>query len=206
MTPTLGGRLYAVLYDALLWPFERLAFRSMRRRLLAGAHGDVIEVGAGTGLNLALYSRSRVRAVWAVEPDAAMLARARARAARHGVQAYLVPAPGEALPFADESYDTAVLTLVLCSVADPEAVLRELDRVLRPQGELLVLEHVRSHRPLWRRAQARLAPTWRRIAAGCRLDQDPEPAIASLFDITERRYRDGLVPLLTLAARRRPRA
>lgn len=180
-------------------------FRSMRRRLLATAHGDVIEVGAGTGLNLTLYPRSRVRAIWVVEPDAAMRARAQGRAMAAAINIHLVEASGEDLPFADESFDTAVLTLVLCSVEDPGALLRELDRVLRPGGVLLLVEHVRSHRPLWRRAQALATPTWRRLAAGCRLDQDPEPAIVALFDVTERRYRDGVLPLLTLRARRRAR-
>jgi ubiquinone/menaquinone biosynthesis C-methylase UbiE len=195
--------MFAALYDVVVWPWERLGFRAMRRRLLDGARGRVVEIGAGTGANLELYRPERVDAVWAVEPDAAMRVRAERR--RPIVKVHAVAAAGEALPFDDESFDTAVLTLVLCSVADTEAVLSELDRVLRPGGRLLLIEHVRSRRPAWRRVQHLLAPSWRRVAAGCRLDQDPEALVRRRFDVAERRFRDGVLPLLTIAADRRAR-
>lgn len=185
-----------------MWLPERWRLTAVRRSLLRQARGRVIELGVGTGLNLSLYPKGAVQGVWAVEPDPWMLARARGRARRSPVPVELVQAEGEALPFPAASFDTAVVTLVLCSVADPWRAVHELFRVLRPGGTLLVFEHVRSRSPAYRRLQEAVAPAWRRVAAGCRLDQDPEPLIAARFEVVARTYRDGPLPLLTLVARR----
>ena len=118
----------------------------MRRRrsaLLGDARGRVVEIGAGTGLNIAHYPDGIAELVL-TEPDAAMRRRLARRLQRHGRVARIVDAPAERLPLADASVDTVVSTLVLCTVDDPERALREIARVLRPDGQLLFIEHVRA--------------------------------------------------------------
>lgn len=167
----MSGRLYAALYDALLWPVERFYFGRLRRELLAAARGRVLEIGAGTGANLPHYG-SGVRLVLS-EPDPAMLR----RAPRRGTPA--VVASAEQLAFADGSFDTVVSTLVLCTVADPARVLGEIRRVLRPGGRFLLLEHVRSSNPATAGLQSRLTPGWKKLIRGCHLDRDTASALAT---------------------------
>ena len=174
MSPAKGHRLFAAVYDRLNGQAERTWLGSRRVGLVAQADGEVLEIGAGTGANLRHY-RDVTRVV-AAEPDPAM----RARLARHLAGA-MVPvevseAPAERLGFPDASFDTVVSTLVLCSVADPDAALAEVRRVLRPGGRLLVLEHVRGEgrRARW---QDRVTPLWRRVGAGCHPNRDTQAAI-----------------------------
>jgi SAM-dependent methyltransferase len=105
------------------------------------------------------------------EPEPAMRARLERRAARSGRQVTVCDASAEALPFADSTFDCVVSTMVLCTVADVGAALREIRRVLKPDGRLLFAEHVRSERPALARWQDRLAAPWRVFAAGCRCNQ-----------------------------------
>ena len=105
----------------------------------------MLEIGAGTGLNLALYP-DEVDDLVVTEPEEPMAKRLEQRLRDLGRPAQVVRAPAESLPFPDDSFDTAVSTLVLCTVNDPERALTEIDRVLRPGGALLFLEHVRSSR------------------------------------------------------------
>jgi SAM-dependent methyltransferase len=166
----LESRLGATLYDPLLWFGERLGMAARRRELLAGARGEVLEIGAGTGLNLPHYPAGLERLVLA-EPGARMGARIDLGRAPEGVDAQLVPAPAEDLPFPDDSFDTVVSTLVLCTVAEPRRALSEVTRVLRPGGQLLFLEHVRAE-PGWRRrVQGRSVRAWAAFADGCRCDR-----------------------------------
>ncbi|MEQ6903134.1 class I SAM-dependent methyltransferase [Nocardioides sp. YIM 152588] len=138
--------IQAALYDRSERASEDAGLRDERHRLLAGAHGVTVEVGAGTGLNLAHYSPEVDRLVL-VEPDRHMARRLRRRAAELGVSAEVLDAMAEDLPLPTDSVDTAVVTFVLCSVPDPAAALREVARVLRPGGSLLFAEHVRSAEP-----------------------------------------------------------
>lgn len=163
-----GG--YAALYDAGMWPFERVAVGAWRRRLAAHAHGRVLEIGAGTGSQLRWYAPGVE--VTALEPDAAMLGRARRRAAGAAARVTLVEGRAESLPFGAAAFDTAVSAFSLCSVADPAAALAELRRVLVPGGALLLLEHVHLPWEPGRALQSRAAPAWAAMAGGCRLDRD----------------------------------
>lgn len=164
------SRLVATLYDPLLWLGERLGMAARRRRLLAGAHGAVLEIGAGTGLNLRHYPANLDQLVLA-EPGARMGDRIDLGRAPSGAAARLERAPAEDLPFADASFDTVVSTLVLCTVSDPQQALAEVTRVLRPGGQLLFLEHVRAE-PRWRRTlQRRSVRAWAAFADGCRCDR-----------------------------------
>jgi ubiquinone/menaquinone biosynthesis C-methylase UbiE len=160
------GRVLALLYDRLGAASERAGMREERRRLLQEATGDVLEIGAGTGLNLPLYPPTVTRIV-AAEPDPHMTRRLRRKAAQATVPVELMSASAEALPLADGSFDTVVGTLVLCTVDDPAVVLAEVARLLRPGGRYLFLEHVRAHDPGLAAWQDRLAPLWGVIGGGC---------------------------------------
>jgi ubiquinone/menaquinone biosynthesis C-methylase UbiE len=132
----------APVYDRFTHKTEEAGLREMRQSLVGEASGRVLEVGAGTGLNLPHYAES-VESLVLTEPQSPMLRRLRDKAREQAPNAELRQAPAEELPFEDESFDTVVSTLVLCG-ADQEQSLGEVRRVLRPGGRLLFLEHVRS--------------------------------------------------------------
>src|SRR5581483_12742 len=150
-------RLFAAMYDRVGRASEDAGMRDERRRLLASAEGVAIEIGAGTGLNLAHYPAAVTRLVLA-EPDRHMRARLARRVAELHPAAEVVDAPAERLPFPAATFDTAVVTLVLCSVPDQAAALDEIARVLKPDGRLLFLEHVRSDDPKVASLQDRIRP------------------------------------------------
>ena len=186
MRPTISQRWTAFAYEPFLWLSEARGMTARRRRLLATARGRVLEIGAGTGLNLAHYGET-VDELVLTEPDTAMVRRLRRRAAslahpraeRGPSVTRVVPASAESLPYPDASFDTVVTTLVLCTVPDPVAAIRELRRVTRPGGRLLVIEHVHaSDRPALSRWQRRLRSPWASFAAGCRADQDTAGLLA----------------------------
>lgn len=161
-------------YDALNRGLNRKGFGQRRERQVAELRGSVLEVGAGTGLNVPRY-RQADRLVL-LEPDRTYARRLRARAAEAHVPAEVVAGRAEALPFPDESFDHVVTTLALCSVGDLDAGLAEIRRVLRPGGSLHFLEHVRGEGTT-ARWQDRLTPVHRRIADGCHLNRDTAAAI-----------------------------
>jgi SAM-dependent methyltransferase len=164
------ARAFAVLYDPFLWTSERAGLRAHRTELLSRARGCTLEIGSGTGLNLPHYPDDLDELVLA-EPDPAMRSCLEKRLSRGGRRARLVDAPAERLPFADGSVDTVVSTFVLCTVDAPDLALLEIARVLRHDGQLLFIEHVRSGSPALARWQDRLAGPWRRFAVGCRCNR-----------------------------------
>ena len=170
------GRGFAALYDRGLKATEEGGLRDMRRELLAEARGRTIDLGAGTGANLGLYPEAVTELVLA-EPDPHMAKRLRHKLAESGQEAEIVEAPAQSLPFEDASFDTAVFTLVLCTVPDPAASLAEAARVLRPGGKLLFVEHVRAEEPGLARWQDRLEKPWRFLADGCHCNRDTVAAI-----------------------------
>jgi len=153
------------MYDPLSARTEEKFGAELKRKLLANARGRVLEIGVGTGLSFAHYPP--VDELVGVDPSEPMLRRARRRAAELGRDVTLVEAPAEALPFAAESFDTAVTLAVLCSVDDPARGLAEIRRVLKPDGRFIFLEHVRSSEPSLARWQDRLDRPWGWIAGGC---------------------------------------
>jgi ubiquinone/menaquinone biosynthesis C-methylase UbiE len=169
------------VYDLLSRNQERGDLGALRRTLLSDLEGEVLEIGAGTGANLPHYRRAS--RVVALEPDPSMAKRIPTKAARATVPVEIVSGDVEALPFPDASFDVAVSTFVLCSVANPDGAFAELRRVLRPAGKLAVLEHVRGEHSI-RRWQERLTPLHRRLAGNCHLARDTRNALASAgFDV-----------------------
>jgi ubiquinone/menaquinone biosynthesis C-methylase UbiE len=143
-----------------------------RRRWVPRAHGRVLELGVGSGLNLAFYDPARVAAVTGIDPSPPLLRRAGSRVTRAPVPVTLVEGVAERLPFDAGSFDSAIVTYSLCSMDEPARALAEVRRVLRPGGELVFVEHGLAPDAGTRRWQRRLSPIWRRIAGGCRLDRD----------------------------------
>jgi ubiquinone/menaquinone biosynthesis C-methylase UbiE len=172
--------IFARFYDRMTAGMERGGFGEMRRELLASAAGRVLELGAGTGHNLAYYTDA-VSELVMTEPDPHMAGRLRERLVQQppaGLNPTVVEAPAEQLPFDDGSFDTVVATLVLCTVEDPQRALAEARRVLVEGGRLLYLEHVRSSRPGLRRLQDLLERPWGFFAGGCHPNRHTDQAIA----------------------------
>src|SRR5215204_239549 len=172
--PRDGHPVFAALYDPKSASAERRWMGGRRRRLLAGARGAVLEIGGGTGANLAHYRD--IDRVTIAEPDPFMRNRIGPKLEEARVPVEVSAAGAEALPFPDGSFDTVVSTLVLCTVTDQEAALDEVRRVLRPGGRLLFIEHVRAAGSA-ARWQDRLEPLWRRLLGGCHPNRDTVAAI-----------------------------
>lgn len=143
-----------------------------RKRWVPRAHGDILELGVGSGLNLAFYDPTRARAVAAIDPSPQLLARAAPRAAEAPVPVTLHEAAAEKLPFDAGRFDSALVTYTLCSVAEPARALAEVRRVLRPGAPLIFVEHGRSDRPRTAAWQRRITPLWRTAGGNCHLDRD----------------------------------
>jgi SAM-dependent methyltransferase len=178
--------LAAHLYEPSMWLGERAGMAARRRRLLRGAHGRTVEIGSGTGLNLAHYPAT-VNELIVTEPDPGMRERLRQRTRRERPGIRILADGAGALSLADGSVDTVISTLVLCTVDDPAVALREIGRVLRPGGQLLFIEHVRSQSPRLARWQDRLERPWRRYASGCRCNRDTLALIESAGFIADAR-------------------
>ena len=140
-----------------------------RERIIPLARGVVLEIGMGSGLNLPFYNPDQVTKVIGVDPNQAFLRLGEARQQASPVPLEIIRAPAEALPLEAASVDTVVITYTLCSVDDPEQALREVRRVLKPGGKVLLLEHGLSPEPGVARWQHRLNPIWKSLAVGCNL-------------------------------------
>lgn len=152
----------------------------MKRRsaVVPLARGDVFELGCGGGINHAFYDSGEISSYAGIDPHEGLLAGARDAARAKGWAADLRAGRGEAIPFADASFDCAVCTFTLCSVDDPAQVMHELRRILRPGGNLLFLEHGRAPDAPVRRWQERIEPLWTRLAGGCHLTRPITGALA----------------------------
>jgi len=165
--------LLAPLYDFLMKDAESAGLGQWRQALLDEAQGRVLEIGGGTGVNLSHYPDG-LKEVIITEPDPGMKRQLNKKFIHSNRSNFeVIEASAEELPFDDESFDTAVSTLVLCTVKNPKKSLSEIFRILKPGGKLLFLEHVHAHdnpgRALWQR---RIEPLWKHIAGGCHLTRD----------------------------------
>jgi len=180
------GRMFSAFYDRAFAATEEAGLREMRRDLLKQARGRVLELGSGTGLNLELYPREGLDCLTLTEPDPHMIKQLRDRVKEIGCAADVMEVGAEELPFDDDSYDTVVVTLVLCTVPDQAAALREISRVLKPGGQLLFLEHVRADQPDLAKWQDRLETPWRFLGDGCHCNRDTVAGIeAAGFQVAE---------------------
>jgi len=161
----------AAIYDRMMAATEDAGLRERRAAVVSGAQGRTLELGAGTGLNLAHYG-DEVTELVLLEPDPHMGARLREKVAASGRRdVSLVTDSAQRLPFEDASFDTVVGTLVFCTIPDHERAIAEVARVLKPGGRLLFLEHVRSDDPGLARWQDRLRPVWSLVAGGCQCNR-----------------------------------
>ncbi len=143
-------------YDRQISFFERVLFGGGREWATAQVDGDILEIAVGTGRNFRFYAPPA--RVTGIEFSGEMLARARPRAERASAEIELMQADAQALPFDDESFDSIVITLALCTIPDDRAAVREARRVLRPGGRLVLLEHVRSPARRVRAVQRMIEP------------------------------------------------
>lgn len=171
------------LYSKYIFPtlleiaLNRKEVRPLRSELLLQAHGNVLEIGFGTGLNLPHYPLN-IERLTVVEPNEGMRGRALKRIKKSGLTIEPHVLRGECLPFSDESFDTVVSTFTLCSIADEMSALREVFRVLKSRGKFLFLEHGLADQNAVQVWQRRLTPLNRCIADGCHLDRNIENLIA----------------------------
>lgn len=196
---------FAAFYNWLMErPLVRRMFDPLRREIAGQAHGIVLEVGAGGGQNFPFYDPTSVVRVEAVEPDEAMLVAARRALSAAPVPITLTRAPVEALPFPDAQFDTVVVTLVLCSVEDPERGLREIWRVLKPGGTLLMLEHVRAQARMVAWLQDVLVPVTTRCMGHDHWNRDTlQTVLHTGFQVIQvRQLSGGLQPMLHMQANR----
>ncbi len=169
-------RLFAAGYDRLCASAERGWMGERRAALLDAARGTVLEIGAGTGSNLDHYPP--LERLILSEPSPHMRRRLANRAAAAGLRVEVLDAAAEDLPLPDDSVDTVVVTLVLCSVPDVGAAIAEIRRVLRPDGRLLMIEHVRGEGRV-ARAQDLADRVWPHLAQGCHPNRDTAAAVAA---------------------------
>ncbi|WP_027965027.1 class I SAM-dependent methyltransferase [Halalkalibacillus halophilus] len=193
------GRIFSNMYDVMMRPVEKYSFAKMRKELLKGACGKVLEIGSGTGVNFPHYPSGV--SITALEPDNQMIKYAFKRAEKVKAEVVMVHGEAETLPFAENSFDTIVSTLVFCTIPRPEEAMKEIKRVLKPGGTLLFLEHVRMDHSKIGRTQDVINPIWKRLAAGCHLNRQTGKLLeqSGLEILSEKTHYRGL--LLILKAR-----
>jgi ubiquinone/menaquinone biosynthesis C-methylase UbiE len=186
--------LFPYVYRLGMPIFDKLFYNRYRRQALSDATGRLLMIGVGPGADL-MFLPSAVTSVAAVEPVAAFRRMASALAGRHGIAVDVVDGVAESIPFPDNSFDSVHVALVLCSVDDVGAALREIRRVLAPAGRLVVLEHVRGDGAMGR-LQDLIAKPWSWLASGCHPNRRTVDAIAAAgFDTGGlRSIRRTLVP------------
>jgi ubiquinone/menaquinone biosynthesis C-methylase UbiE len=178
-------------YDFFMGPLERRKFKRVRQDLLNGATGKVLELGSGTGVNFPLYKNANQ--VIAIEPSQHMIDQSLSKLHLAVVPIEMVNASAESLPFEDDTFDTVVATLVFCTIPNVEEAIKELTRVCKPNGKILLFEHVKMENTLLSRMQEGLAPLWKKICDGCCLDRDTLKAFTSQglkIERVEKFYKD----------------
>ncbi len=149
-----------------------------RSQIVPRASGKVLELGCGGGINLQFYDRERVESLTGLDPSAELLDYTRSEARERGFDMDILDGIGEAMPFADNSFDTVLTTFTLCSVQDGKQVLSEMRRVLKPGGKIVYLEHGRAPDKGPEKWQQRIEPAWKHIAGGCHLHRP----VSKLFE------------------------
>ena len=156
-----------------------------REKVVPRARGRVLEIGIGSGLNLPYYDSAKVSKLWGLDPSPEMIRMAKRTAGSLPFEVEFIGLPGDEIPLADHSVDTVVVTYTLCTIPDTAPALRQMNRVLRPGGELIFCEHGAAPDASVRRWQDRLNPIWKQLGGGCNLNR-PIPMLieAGGFRIT----------------------
>ena len=180
--------LFAAIYDPAMVIIERTLLRPHRNYLVDDLRGAILDVGAGTGAMFPYFATvgNGSTAFYAIEPDSYMRRRAREKAHELCLDIDIRSAAAESLPYADDSFDVVIASMVFCTIPDVETSLSEVARVLRPGGEFRFFEHVLDDG--WRaRVQSLIAPLWKRVAGGCHLTRQTASVFAAdrSFDIVE---------------------
>ncbi|WP_320046493.1 class I SAM-dependent methyltransferase [uncultured Ilyobacter sp.] len=157
----------AYMYDNLMNVLEKKKLRNERKILLENIRGKIIELGAGTGVNFEFYTDNEVIAV---EPDEVLNAEAQKKIGSKNIK--IISAFAEELPFEDNTFDTVLITLALCTIPNPEKALKEAERICKRGGQLLILEHIKNENRFLFSLQNILTPVWKKFAMGCHLNRD----------------------------------
>lgn len=183
---------FAKWYDFFMNPLEQWRFRAIRKDLLQEARGKVLEIGSGTGVNFPIYNVAE--AVYAIEPNPAMIEKSIIKKDNAVVPIHIVNAGAEQLPFLDNSFDTVVATLVFCTIPNVDLALNEIKRVLKPGGNILFFEHVKMENRFMAQMQEWLTPAWKRICDGCCLNRNMSQLLIShnLEISTKKEFYKGL--------------
>lgn len=164
------GSLFPNLYDMVMKPLEATRFKKVRTALVRTAKGEVLEIGSGTGVNFPYYKCAAH--VTAIEPSQKMRDRGEKRLTQANVPITVFDAVAESLPFADDTFDTVIATLVFCSIPNPKKALMEIQRVSKADAEILFFEHVRIEQSILGKVQDMLNPIWHKVCDGCQLNRD----------------------------------
>ena len=146
--------------------------RQQREKVVPLAQGRVLEIGIGTGLNLAHYDKTKVQKIVGLDPALEMHRLARKRMKKAGLAVELSGLSAEKIPFDSCAFDTVLVTYTLCSIPDPVAALKEMRRMLAPGAKLIFCEHGLAPDASVRRWQDRLTPLWSKLGGGCHLNRD----------------------------------
>ena len=160
-----------VLPKLVHWACSTKPSMRQRAKVVPMAEGRVLEIGIGSGLNLPYYDADRVTKVWGLEPSPELTQMARTTAGSVKMEVEFIPMPAEEIPLDDGCVDTVLVTYTLCTIPDTDAALRQVARVLKPDGWLIFCEHGAAPDPRVRRWQNRLDPVWARLAGGCHLNR-----------------------------------
>ncbi len=176
--------LFTKIYDPVMGPLEKVYIRPIRTQILKHAYGEVLEIGLGTGANFPFYPDDVQ--VTGIEPSIDMLHKAKKKINNVKVPIKLHHGQAEDLPFEDESFDTVLATLVLCSVKDLQRSLEEMHRVLKKGGTIILFEHIRLDDPRWIGfVQDVMTPSWRFVCDGCHLNRDTIKEAERLFQFEQ---------------------
>jgi ubiquinone/menaquinone biosynthesis C-methylase UbiE len=188
----------ASIYDIAVAPLELAGLSRLRQRLVAEAHGAVLEIGAGTGVNFSHYAEGT--RVFALDESREMLSTARKRPCR--ACATVTQADAQSLPFSSHTFQTVIGTLVFCSIPDPTRALTEIRRVLQSGGTLLLLEHTRGHHPIAAALTDLLNPVWFSLNGSCHLNRQTARSVAEAgFHVTRlERHAGGIVQVIRATA------
>lgn len=160
------------LYDIMMAPLEKRVLNGLRREIIPKASGDVLEIGAGTGANFSFYKQGQVSSFNILDIETSKIAKQRAPK-----NTVFTQSKSAQLPYEDESFDTVVESLVLCSIDDEQAMLSEIKRILKPDGILIHIDHGLPKNQKLKKLFRFFAPLWRRMTKSCRIDKDQRAII-----------------------------